>query len=88
LPLGVDSNHSANLRERSVDVWSSGWPVAVRRDVIVAAPAVHRQKGTRYAVAHAADQADVDVLKAAVRVGDRALARPGVVGQEIRSGAT
>jgi phage tail P2-like protein len=53
-PLAAPEEYLKHLAwERSVDVWSSGWPVAVRRDVIVAAPAVHRQKGTRYAIARA-----------------------------------
>ena len=34
----------------SVDVWDDRWPEEVKRDVVAAAPAVHRLKGTRTAV--------------------------------------
>ncbi len=34
----------------SVDVWDDNWPEAVKRDVIAAAPMVHRKKGTLLAV--------------------------------------
>lgn len=34
----------------SVDVWDDDWPESVRRDVIAAAPQVHRKKGTVMAV--------------------------------------
>lgn len=46
--------------ERSVDVYDPAWPEAVRRDVIAAAPIVHRYKGTRYAVAAALAALRVD----------------------------
>jgi phage tail P2-like protein len=39
----------------SVDTWDSTWPEAIKRRVIAKAPAVHRAKGTRAAVAAALD---------------------------------
>lgn len=40
----------ARAQARSVDVWDETWPDEVKRAVIVAAPDVHRHKGTVYAV--------------------------------------
>ena len=40
----------ARAQARSVDLWDETWPEAIKRAVIVAAPDVHRHKGTVYAV--------------------------------------
>lgn len=40
----------ARAEARSVDVWDPLWPDAIKRAVIVAAPTVHRHKGTVLAV--------------------------------------
>jgi phage tail P2-like protein len=45
----------------SVDIWRSEWPEAIKRQVIGAAPEVHRQKGTRPALELALAALDIDV---------------------------
>ena len=51
--------------ERSVDVWDPNWPESVQRAVVVAAPEVHRHKGTVGAVqaALAAFSVDADIAE-------------------------
>ncbi len=51
--------------ERSVDVWDPVWPEDIKRAVTIAAPEVHRHKGTVYAVktALAALQVDATVTE-------------------------
>lgn len=46
--------------ERSVDVWSPDWPESTKRAVVIAAPEVHRHKGTRYAVSTALAALGID----------------------------
>lgn len=45
----------------SVDTWRSNWPEAVKRNVIAAAPDVHRVKGTRPALEKALGALGIDV---------------------------
>lgn len=44
----------------SVDTWRSDWPESVKRQVIIAAPDVHRKKGTRPAVEIALAALNID----------------------------
>lgn len=37
----------------SVDVWDEAWPEVVKRGIVAASPAIHRRKGTRFAVEQA-----------------------------------
>ncbi len=46
--------------ERSVDVWDPAWPDEIKRQVVAAAPVVHRYKGTRHAVETALMALNVD----------------------------
>lgn len=49
--------------QRRVKIWNPEWPEQVQRQVIAAAPEVHRYCGTPYAVETALDALDLDDVK-------------------------
>ncbi len=52
----------ARAEARSVDVWDPLWPDDIKRAAIEAAPAVHRHKGTVYAVKRALAALKIDAV--------------------------